>query len=114
MLQNLIKENWPSAVEGDINHSYLGKIHFWTGEEKNRIVVRFTYEGQPESESKKIFFINSNNGDWLLSQISTFNTSNSKLKLTKIISFKEYEELEKKYRTVIELFMQSSESRQFF
>ena len=114
MFQDLIKKNWPSAVEGEIYHSDLGKIHYWSGEEKNKIVVRFTYEGQTESDSKKVFFINSNNGDWILSQISTFHNSDSKLKLIKIISFKEFEELEEKYSTVIELFMQSRKSNLFF
>ena len=109
-----IKDNWPSAVEGSIDHPDLGIINYWTGEQKDRIVVRFSYEGQAKGESEKIFFINLNHGDWILSQISTFKSSDSKLKLTKIQSFKEYEDLENKYLTIIELFMKSRKSKKFF
>lgn len=28
-----IKINWPSAVEGDLEHPELGFIHYWTGEQ---------------------------------------------------------------------------------
>ena len=82
-VENLIKENWPSAVQGDLSHSDLGIIHYWTGEEKDRIVVRFVYEGQSRGESEKIFFIKSNKKDWILTQISTFRPSDNKLKLTR-------------------------------
>ncbi len=112
--ENEIKDNWPSAVEGNIEHPDLGIINYWTGEEKDRIVVRFKYEGQIKEESEKIFFINLNQGDWVLSQISTFKSSNSKLKLTKVHSFQEYEELEKKYHPIIELFIKFRESRKLF
>jgi len=112
--ENKIKESWPSAVEGSIEHPDFGIIKYWTGEQNNRIVVRFSYEGQIKSESEIIFFINVNLGDWVLSQISTFKSSDSKLKLTKIQSFKEYENLEKKYLTIIERFMESRKSRKFF
>ena len=112
--ENKIKESWPSAVEGSIEHPDFGIIKYWTGEQNNRIVVRFSYEGQIKSESEIIFFINVNLGDWVLSQISTFKSSDSKLKLTKIQSFKEYEDLENKYLTIIELFMKSRKSRKFF
>ena len=111
--ENEIKDSWPSAVEGSIDHPDIGIINYWTGEQKDRIVVRFSYEGQIKGESEKIFFININQGDWVLSQISTFKSSDSMLKLTKIQSFKEYEDLEKKYFPVIELFMQSRQSIKF-
>ena len=112
--ENEIKESWPSAVEGRIEHPDIGIINYWTGEQNNRIVVRFSYKGQNKGESDKIFFINVNQGDWVLSQISTFKSSDSKLKLAKIQSFKEYEDLENKYLTIIELFMQSRKSIKFF
>jgi hypothetical protein len=47
-----IKINWPSAVEGDLEHPELGFIHYWTGEQLGRIVLRFSYEGQAEGESE--------------------------------------------------------------
>ena len=112
--ENEIKESWPSAVEGRLDHPDIGIINYWTGEQKDRIVVRFSYEGQNKGESEKIFFINENQGDWVLSQISTFKSSDSKLKLTKLQSFKEYEYLEKKYLTIMELFMQSRKNKKFF
>jgi len=112
--ENKIKESWPSAVEGSIDHPVLGTINYWTGEQNDRIVVRFSYEGQIKSESEKLFFINVNQEDWVLSQISTFKSSDSKLKLTKIQSFKEYEDLENKYLTIIELFMKSRKKRKFY
>ena len=82
--------------------------------DKGRIVVRFRYKGQETGESEKIFFINSNNEDWVLSQIFSFKPSDLRLKLIKIQSFKEYEELEKKYSSVIELFMEARKKRKFF
>ena len=106
-----IKESWPSAVEGILDHPDIGIINYWTGEQKDKIVVRFRYEGQIKAESEKVFFINVNHGNWSLSQISTFKSSDSKLKLTKVQSFKEYEDLENKYFKIIEFFMQSRESR---
>ena len=47
-----IKENWPSAVEGSIEHPDLGIIKYWTGEQKDKIVVRFSYEGQIKEEAE--------------------------------------------------------------
>ena len=38
-----IKENWPSAVEGNLNHPDLGLIHYWTGEHGSKIVIRFKF-----------------------------------------------------------------------
>ena len=112
--EDVIRLNWPSAVEGSINHPDLGIIKYWTGEQKNRIVVRFSYEGQSIGESEKIFFIDLNHGDWDLSQISSFQPSDSKLKLTKMQSFKEYENLEKKYFSIIELFMESRKNSKLY
>lgn len=105
-----IKENWPSAVEGDLEHPELGFVHYWTGEQRGKIVVRFSYEKQTEGESEKMFFIELTKNGWILSHISTFQSNDSKLKLLKIQSFREQDELEKKYRSIIELFIKSRDS----
>jgi len=109
-----IKENWPSVVEGDLEHPELGFIHYWTGEQRGRIVLRFSYEGQAEGESEKMFFVNLSQEAWVLSHISTFKSQDSKLKLMKIQSFKEQDELIKKYRSLIDLFLESRKKRNHF
>ena len=109
-----IKKNWPSAVEGSIEHPELGVVHYWTGEQHGKIVVRFSYDSQAEGESEKMFFINLTKNSWELSHISTFESHNSKLKLLKIQSFKDQDELEKKYRSIIELFIKSRNSAKMF
>ena len=45
-----IKKNWPSAVEGSFEHSVLGEVKYWTGEQHGKIVVRFSYVSQTEGE----------------------------------------------------------------
>ena len=110
-IEEAIKVNWPSAVEGDFEHSELGLIHYWTGEQLGRIVLRFSFEGQAELESKNLFFINLKQDSWVLSHISTFQTFDLKLKLVKNQSFKEQDELEKKYRSIIELFLDFRKKR---
>ena len=106
--------HWPSAVEGEFEHPDLGIIRYWTGEKKNQMVVRFCYEGQIKDESEKIFFINLEKEDWFITHISTFRSSESKLKLIKNLSFSEQKELEKKYSTIIEFFIRSRKKRKFF
>ena len=109
-----IKKNWPSAVEGSIEHPELGVVHYWTGEQHGKIVVRFSYDSQAEGEFEKMFFIDLTKNSWELSHISTFESHNSKLKLLKIHSFKDQDELEKKYRSIIELFIKSRNSAKMF
>jgi len=109
-----IKKNWPSAVEGRIEHSELGVVLYWTGEQHGKIVVRFIYDSQKEGESENMFFIDLTKNSWELSHISTFESHNSKLKLLKIQSFKDQDELEKKYRSIIELFIKSRNSAKMF
>ena len=109
-----IKINWPSAVEGNIVHPELGMVNYWTGEQHGKIVVRFSYDSQGEGESEKMFFIDLTMHSWELSHISTFELQNSKLKLLKIQSFKDQDELEKKYRSLIELFINSRNSAKMF
>ena len=109
-----INKNWPSAVEGSIEHPELGVVHYWTGEQHGKIVVRFCYDSQAEGESEKMFFIDLTKHSWELSHISTFESHNSKLKLLKIQSFKDQDELEKKYRSIIELFIKSRNSAKMF
>ena len=106
-----IKENWPNAVEGDLEHPELGYIHYWTGEQRGRIVVRFSYTDQEEGESKKMFFIDLSKEGWILRHISTFQSQDSKLKLVKNQSFREQDELEQKYRGIIDLFLESRKLR---
>ena len=109
-----IKKNWPSAVEGSIEHPELGVVYYWTGEQHGKIVVRFSYDTQAEGESEKMFFIDLTKNSWELSHISTFELQNSKLKLLKIQSFKDHDELEKKYRSIIQLFFKSRNSAKMF
>ena len=109
-----INKNWPSAVEGSIEHPELGVVHYWTGEQHGKIVVRFSYDSQTEGESEKMFFINFTKKRWELSHISTFELHNSKLKLLKMQSFKDHDELEKKYKSIIELFIKSRNSAKIF
>ena len=109
-----INKNWPSAVEGSIEHPELGVIYYWTGEQHGKIVVRFRYDFQAKGESEKMFFINLTKNSWELSHISPFESHNSKLKLLKIQSFKDQDELEKKYRSIIELFIKSRSSAKMF
>ena len=109
-----INKNWPSAVEGSIEHPELRVIYYWTGEQHGKIVVRFSYNSQAEGESEKMFFINLTKNSWELSHISTFESHDSKLKLLKIQSFKDQDELEKKYRSIIELFIKSRNSAKMF
>ena len=110
-IEEEIKKNWPSAVAGDLEHPGLGLIHYWTGEQRGKIVLRFSFKGQAELDSKKMFFINLKHDSWELIHISTFLTSDTKLKLIKNQSFKEQDELEKKYRSIIELFLDSRKKR---
>ena len=112
--QEEIKKNWPSAVEGSIEHPKLGVVHYWTGEQHGKIVVRFSYDSQAEGDSEKMFFIDLTKNSWELSHISTFESHNSKLKLLKIQSFKDQDELEKKYRSIIELFIKSRNLTKMF
>ena len=109
-----INKNWPSAVEGNIEHPELGVVQYRTGEQHGKIVVRFSYDSQAEGESEKMFFINLTKNSWELTHISTFESHNSKLKLLKIQSFKDQDELEKKYRSLIELFINSRNSAKMF
>ena len=109
-----IKKNWPSAVEGSIEHSELGVVHYWTGEQHGKIVVRFCYDSQAEGDSEKMFFIVLTKNSWELSHISSFKLNNSKLQLLKIQSFKDQDELEKKYRGIIELFIKSRNTTKMF
>ena len=109
-----IKENWSSAVEGNLEHPELGCIHYWTGEQRGRIVVRFSYEGQDMGESEKMFFIDLSNEGWVLCYTSTFQFQDSKLKLVKNQSFREQYDLEQKYRGIIDLFLESRKLRNPF
>ena len=113
-IEEEIKQNWPSAVEGDLEHPELGLIRYWTGEQRSRIVLRFSFERQAEGESAIMFFIHLKQDSWVLSHISTFQSSDSKLQLVKNQSFKDQDELENKYRSIIELFLESRKKRNPF
>ncbi len=114
MLEEEIQKSWPSAVEGDLEHPELGKIHYWTGEQRGRVVLRFRYEGQIQYESEKMFFVDLSKEGWILRHISTFQAMESGLKLIKNQSFRELDNLEQKYRGIIDLFIESRKSRSSF
>ncbi len=61
-----------------------------------------------------MFFIELKKDSWVLSHISTFKISDSKLQLVKNQSFKERDELEKKYRSIFELFLEDRKKKKFF
>ena len=109
-----IIKNWPSAVEGSLEHPDLGIVRYWTGEQNGKIVVRFNYDSQAEGDYKKIFFIDVIKNSWELSQVSQFESHNSKIKLLKIHSFNDKDELEKKYTSIIELFIKARNSAKMF
>ena len=113
-IEQKIKENWPSAVEGDLDHPDLGLIHYWTGEQRGMIALRFSFEGQDEGDSTKLFFIKLKRESWVWSHLSTFKITDSRLKLIKNQSFKEQDEFEKKYRSIFELFLESRKKRNPF
>ena len=113
-IEEEIKQNWPSAIEGDLEHPELGLIRYWTGEQRSRIVLRFSFERQAEGESAIMFFIHLKQDSWVLSHISTFQSSDSKLQLVKNQSFKDQDELENKYRSIIELFLETRKKRNPF
>ena len=52
-LEEELKKHWPSAVKGDFEHPEKGTIHYWAGEQRGRIVVRFTYPQQPAEDQNK-------------------------------------------------------------
>ena len=101
-------------MEGSIEHPELGVVYYWTGEQQGKIVVRFCYDSQAEGDSEKMFFIVLTKNSWELRHISSFKLHNSKLQLLKIQSFKVKDELEKKYRGIIELFIKSRNSTKMF
>ena len=109
-----IKKNWPSAVEGSFKHPEIGEVLFWTGEQHGKIAVRFCYDFQTAGDSGKVFFIDLTKNSWSLSHICSFESHDSKLKLLKIQSFKDQDELERKYRSIIELFIKSRNSAKMF
>ena len=106
-LEEELKKHWPSAVEGEFEHPDKGRVRYWTGEKKGRIAVRFSFEKQPAEESDKVFFLETDVQGWTLSHISTFRTLESKLKLIRNQSFKIQDDLQKRYRDIIDKFMQS-------
>ncbi len=109
-----VKQFWPSAVEGDLQHADLGNIHYWTGEQRGRVVVRFLYKYQPEEESDIVFFLDVSPEGWVLRHISTFQTRESDLKLITNQSFRVLDELEGKYRDIIDIFMEARKSWSVF
>ena len=78
-----LKKHWPSAVEGDFEHSEKGVVHYWAGEQRGRIVVRFSYPQQPDEDQDKVFFIDAGTESWVLRHVSTFQNLNAELKLIK-------------------------------
>ncbi|HCP33780.1 MAG: hypothetical protein QF560_04245 [SAR324 cluster bacterium] len=109
-----LKKHWPSAVEGDFEHSEKGVVHYWAGEQRGRIVVRFSYPQQPDEDQDKVFFIDAGTESWVLRHVSTFQNLNAELKLIKNQSFRILDDLEQRYRTIIEDFMKVREGWSHF
>ena len=107
-LEDALQQNWPSAVQGEIPHPEWGPVRYWTGEQHGgHIVVRFRYTNQPDIEADKVFFVDSTPEGWVLRHVSSFATTDSGgLKLVKNQSSKVLDELEEKYRDLLERFMQ--------
>ena len=111
-LEEALQQNWPSAEQGEIAHPEWGVVRYWTGKQNGNIAVHLRYSGQPESEADKVFFVDSTPEGWVLRHVSSFTTTDSgKLKLVKNPSFKVLDELEEKYRGVLESFMQDMQER---
>ena len=106
-LEEELKKHWPSAVEGEFEHPDKGRVRYWTGEKKGRIAVRFSFEKQPAEESDKVFFLETDAQGWTLRHVSTFRTLDSELKLIRNQSFKVQDDLQQRYRDIIDLFMKS-------
>ena len=104
-LDEELKKHWPSAVEGDFEHPEKGTIHFWAGEQRGRIVVRFTYSQQPVEDQNKVFFIDAGTEGWVLRHVSEFQNLDAELKLVKNQSFRILDELNQRYRGIIDEFM---------
>ena len=100
-----LKKHWPSAVEGDFEHSEKGVIHYWAGEQRGRIVVRFTYLQQPVEDQNKVFFIDAGTEGWVLRHVSEFQNLEAELKLVKNQSFRILDELNQRYLGIIDEFM---------
>ncbi|MAE16270.1 MAG: hypothetical protein CL923_00055 [Deltaproteobacteria bacterium] len=106
-LEDALQQSWPSAVRGEISHPQWGTVCYWTGEQHGHIAVRFRYADQPDAEADKVFFVDSTPEGWVLRHVSSFATTDSGgLKLVKNQSFKVLDELEEKYRDLLERFMQ--------
>ena len=106
-LEGALQQNWPNAVQGEIPHPEWGPVCYWTGEQHGHIAVRFRYTNQPDVETDKVFFVDSTPEGWVLRHVSSFTTTESGgLKLVKNQSFKVLDELEEKYRDLLEMFMQ--------
>ena len=106
-LEYAIQQSWPNAVQGEIPHPEWGAVCYWTGEQHGHIAVRFLYADQPDTEANKVFFVDATPEGWVLRYVSSFTATDSGgLKLVKNPSFKVLDELEEKYRGLLELFMQ--------
>ena len=106
-LEEELKKHWPSAIEGEFEHPDEGLVRYLTGEKKGKIAVRFTFEKQPAEESDKVFFLETDVQGWTLRHVSTFRTLDTELKLIRNQSFKIQDDLQQRYRDIIDLFMKS-------
>ncbi|SVC66444.1 uncharacterized protein METZ01_LOCUS319298, partial [marine metagenome] len=52
-------------------------VHYWAGEQRGRIVVRFSYPQQPDEDQDKVFFIDAGTESWVLRHVSTFQNLNA-------------------------------------
>ena len=106
-LEEELKKFWPSAVEGEFEHPDEGRVRYLTGEKKGRIAVRFSFEKQPAEESDKVFFLEIDAQGWTLRHVSSFRTLESELKLIRNQSFKIQDNLQQRYRNIIDQLLKS-------
>ena len=109
-----IEKHWPSAVEGDFEHPEKGTIHYWAGEQRGRIVVRFTYLQQPVEDQNKVFFIDAGTEGWVLRHVSEFQNLDAELKLVKNQSFRILDELKQRNLGIIYEFMKGRDGWSHF
>ena len=74
-------------------------------QQRGRIVVRFTYPQQPVEDRNIVFFIDAGTEGWVLRHVSEFQNLDAELKLVKNQSFRILDELNQRYRGIIDEFM---------
>ena len=105
--EETIQQNWPSALQGNLEHPEWENLMYWAGEQRGRVVARFRYQTQLEEESCIVFFIDVSKEGWVLRQLSQFMMTEKGLKLVKKQSFRTLDEMEQKYHKAIDLLIKA-------